>query len=435
MISQIKEDYFIGAYKVLECLQYNKSIFLVCPLSNIKKLNPFFLYYFMTQIKAESKYYAFYFENIPDKYLNYFKKYNVPFISKKESFLPKKSGYHTPCKENNFNKNLIKILKEGLKSNLIDDIYLNAKDLPLALKEFCYFKLLNIDGKDYFFVEYKNISMVTLDQLLGQLKQVEGLVYLEVVLFLNEITKIQYDFLKENNISFIVGDGMIHLKDFSNLDNIKISFTNEKAVLNPNNPMILSSIEQLILLEVIYENCKGIEITHLLSKLGVSKNSGLKALNNLKNLGLFDLKEKNLIICKYIGVDLFLKALKFLSNPVKYSYILSNKFLKGTELKSGISALEGYSDLCSSNEVYLVKEDKSLEENRVSYLYSFKDYSIVQSWWYNPRVLSKNGVVDPISLFLTLKDSKDERVRIALSQMLDNLFNLEGNEYVWSRYF
>jgi hypothetical protein len=45
----------------------------------------------------------------------------------------------------------------------------------------------------------------------------------------------------------------------------------------------------------------------------------------------------------------------------------------------------------------------------------------VQMWSYPPKQLSDGDLVDPLSLYLSLKDTKDERVEAALEELLEKL--------------
>lgn len=49
------------------------------------------------------------------------------------------------------------------------------------------------------------------------------------------------------------------------------------------------------------------------------------------------------------------------------------------------------------------------------------DVSTVEVWAYDPVPLSKDGVVDPLSLCLSLRDDQDERVQGALERMIEGL--------------
>ena len=44
-----------------------------------------------------------------------------------------------------------------------------------------------------------------------------------------------------------------------------------------------------------------------------------------------------------------------------------------------------------------------------------------QVWKYNPKMLSTEGVVDKLSLYLSLKDNDDERIQIELERLINEM--------------
>jgi hypothetical protein len=45
--------------------------------------------------------------------------------------------------------------------------------------------------------------------------------------------------------------------------------------------------------------------------------------------------------------------------------------------------------------------------------------SQLELWRYNPQMLSTEETVDPFSLYLSLKDTEDERIESALAEMME----------------
>jgi hypothetical protein len=45
----------------------------------------------------------------------------------------------------------------------------------------------------------------------------------------------------------------------------------------------------------------------------------------------------------------------------------------------------------------------------------------IEVWNYDPNIFARYGTVDRFSLYLSLKDKKDERIEAALSEMIDNI--------------
>jgi hypothetical protein len=46
---------------------------------------------------------------------------------------------------------------------------------------------------------------------------------------------------------------------------------------------------------------------------------------------------------------------------------------------------------------------------------------LVEAWRYAPQLFAKDGCVDKLSLFLSLRDMADERVQAALNKMLEEM--------------
>jgi len=45
----------------------------------------------------------------------------------------------------------------------------------------------------------------------------------------------------------------------------------------------------------------------------------------------------------------------------------------------------------------------------------------LEIWNYNPKLFSENERVDPFSLYLSLRDTKDERVETALEELMEKI--------------
>jgi hypothetical protein len=47
---------------------------------------------------------------------------------------------------------------------------------------------------------------------------------------------------------------------------------------------------------------------------------------------------------------------------------------------------------------------------------------VVELWKYDPVLLSKDGMVDPLSLAMSFEGNEDERVQEAIEELLDTLW-------------
>ena len=92
---------------------------------------------------------------------------------------------------------------------------------------------------------------------------------------------------------------------------------------------------------------------------------------------------------------------------------------------SSYNALAEYSTLSKEDQnVYAIDQN--------SYLRKVKEQAIIENiyqegdqrlevWNYDPALLAKDEYVDPFSLYLIFQDNPDERVQIALEDMMENV--------------
>jgi hypothetical protein len=96
-------------------------------------------------------------------------------------------------------------------------------------------------------------------------------------------------------------------------------------------------------------------------------------------------------------------------------------------LKSNASALPEYTDMNPSKQDYyaLDKNDYATLKNDPDFNSNlFEDRYCIEIWKYNPSLLSEiaepeEHVIDPLSLYLSLRDEQDERIEMALEQIIE----------------
>ena len=130
------------------------------------------------------------------------------------------------------------------------------------------------------------------------------------------------------------------------------------------------------------------------------------------------------ISCSETGRALFDKALPYLDSPIKKQVAILP--VKGTKRlpKAGEVALSEMSMLAATQKDELacgphsplIKEKEIPSENRGFLKEHFVD---LQIWKYDPLPFVREGRVDTVSLYLSLKDSPNERVQACLEEMLE----------------
>ena len=160
------------------------------------------------------------------------------------------------------------------------------------------------------------------------------------------------------------------------------------------------------------------------------------AVDNLKYHDLIDVKsakEKHIRFRLEWG-ELWRTAEEqnLLVNPVLKTVFVDEMPKDAFMLQTNASAMPEYSNLNPSNQQYYAIEKTvfyGLEKSNV--LINPNDYEghyALEVWKYDPLTLvgdlsNDMSVVDPLSLYLSLKDSQHERIEMALEQIID--------KYIW----
>ena len=126
-------------------------------------------------------------------------------------------------------------------------------------------------------------------------------------------------------------------------------------------------------------------------------------------------------------MNLWESAMPHLKNPVVKTVYARNLKPGKDVVVAGLSALSKYSNIAEMNHVTCAvsrNKQRSLELNeKIQYIPSAEDGSVqLEVWRYWPERLAQDGIVDKFSLFLSLKDDRDERVQKALKMMMENVF-------------
>lgn len=253
----------------------------------------------------------------------------------------------------------------------------------------------------------------------------------KVVLILPELTYINRKRLVEKGINFIVPGKQLFIPEL--LIDLKEDFSIKQK---NEGEHLLPSAQFLLIYHIIHRNDKWQLEDHsfkeIAEKINYTSMAVTKAVENLKRHELIDItgsKEKS-IKFKLQRHELWNEAekRKILINPVLKKVFVDEK--PGIiMLKSNISALTEYSDINPDNFDFfalpkttyyeLKKENKLINENNL------EGQICLEIWKYDPVTLvgelpNEAPVVDPLSLYLSLKEDPNERIEMALDQIINN---------------
>jgi hypothetical protein len=194
----------------------------------------------------------------------------------------------------------------------------------------------------------------------------------------------------------------------------------------PEKVAMLSPVGQAVILYVLNQNhTDRYTPKDLAEVLDYSNMSMTRALNEIEanQIGVVtrEGKERCLVIEELLSV--WQKALPYLRSPVREEIHISKVELNAaTFFVAGESALAAKSLLVPPNEpIFAIDENtwKSIANNIQRIPIQDVDTCLVQIWRYNPLVYAHNNQVDDFSLYLSLKNHHDERINIALNELME----------------
>lgn len=239
-----------------------------------------------------------------------------------------------------------------------------------------------------------------------------------VILVLPDMEAFKRNRLIQQKINFVIDGKQIFLPELL-LDikeyNLKID---KNDFLNP-------AAQYILLYHLHKESLNNFTYKQIAEKVKYPYLSVTRATDILQKLGLCTVNTSKLkiIIFEENNKALWQKALAYLRTPVLRTVYYNRILNEDMCYISDINALAHYTNINPEKEVQLAVSQDELktilmpEENEYPRDYDCK-YS-VQIWRYNPKILAVNGVVDPLSLYLSLKWSTDERVKMALEQLIE----------------
>ena len=188
------------------------------------------------------------------------------------------------------------------------------------------------------------------------------------------------------------------------------------------------STQAVVLHELLYGKGESYTPSGMASRLGYTVMTLTRAFDELEAASLGEVvKEGRELVLRFgdTGKALWEKAQQFLRSPVKRRSYIRPPRTKVPHWVAGLTALARYSMLAPpARPVYaLTYEDwKSLKQHDDLAEMAIPidpDVWEIEVWSYSPRLFAEDEKVDRLSLYLSLRDSQDERVESALEEMLE----------------
>ena len=304
----------------------------------------------------------------------------------------------------------------------IDTKYSDA-EIKYSLPNFIYdryrLQQVSLNGINAVFVS----PIGSLDPISSVKKHIERIAVfanMPAVLVLDNLQFRQKETLLKNRIPFIVNGKQIYLPFMA----VYLQERCDSPV--PKNEKLLP-VSQLLLLYFIYNECSELKTSKAADELGFTPTSISRASRQLENAGLIKVRKngvQKIIFTETSPKELFFMAKEYFCNPVKRVVYVEKKHIHDDLLLSGYSALSEYSMLNPPSVMYFASNDITRwTVLSTQDLVDIDSQYAVELWRYDPGILTDGTCVDPHSLALSLQNDPDERVEIAVDEMLEKIWS------------
>ncbi len=312
----------------------------------------------------------------------------------------------------NITKYLEKLLGENVVFNPLDETATSC--LPIYITGSYKLFSLKLLGKDIVLLYGIDGMMFTPVQIKKQKELVENKIGTIAVFAFDFVASYNLQRLIAQRINYIIPGKQLFIPDM--LIDLKPLKGN-----NDNNKEIIPAIAQCMVLYHLQiaslNNKTAQELAELFFVSYPNINRALRWLKEREYIVLNGGKTKSIYFNDSRRV-LWNSIKNDLVNPIE-RILYTDEVLYDVNV-AGVNALAQYTMINNEpSETYAISKD----EFKQLFISTDKEFGTnrIEIWKYNPKHLSTNGIVDKISLFLSLKDSDDERIQIELESMINDI--------------
>lgn len=257
-------------------------------------------------------------------------------------------------------------------------------------------------------------ELPTLPSLKKQIQKIRVIDDVPVVLYSKTISFYRRKSLLENHIPFIT-DKQTFLPFIGTL------LVDEKESEKIKDKFVYST--QLLFLAYMYNHEKKVYVSDLSKRLLYSAMTLSRAVKQLEMTDLFLVYKdgvNKVIESKYSHKELFERIQHYLLTPVRQVGYMDQSLVTDYMVIAGESALSEMSMLNSSRlRTYAVYEKDFDKTQFIDELIDPEVQVKVEIWAYDPQLFTHTNIADTLSIVLSLKENKDERIEEVLEDILE----------------
>lgn len=257
-------------------------------------------------------------------------------------------------------------------------------------------------------------ELPTLPSLKKQIQKIRVIDDVPVVLYSKTISFYRRKSLLENHIPFIT-DKQTFLPFIGTL------IVDEKEPEKIKDKFVYST--QLLFLAYMYNHEKKVYVSDLSKSLPFSAMTLSRAVKQLEMTDLFLVYKdgvNKVIESKYSHKELFERIQHYLLTPVRQLGYMDQSLVTDYMVIAGETALSEMSMLNSSRlRTYAVYEKDFDKTQFIDELIDPEVQVKVEIWAYDPQLFTHTNIADTLSIVLSLKENKDERIEEVLEDILE----------------
>lgn len=317
-----------------------------------------------------------------------------------------------------------KYLEETLGINISVFPWKDQKKLPLFLIDAYIFFETSLLNNPCLIMISKNVVELTPNTIQKNWKQIIKKWAGPCIYISDTISSYNRKRLIQHHIPFIIPNNQIYLPDFG--FDLKEHFKQHRI----HKEMFSPATQTVIISTLLREKNERLIPSELAATLGYSSMTMTRVFNELETAGIGKLIKKGKErwwIFEGTKKDLWEQTNDMLRSPIRCRELM--KLLPGGKMMpiplAGISALAEKTMINSPPLLtYAIGTEEYRQTNTPKgFQHSPADEADfeLEIWNYNPTLFSKDGKVDPFSLYLSLKETTDERVETALEDLMEKI--------------
>lgn len=249
-----------------------------------------------------------------------------------------------------------------------------------------------------------------------QTKQNADLIYVRA-----QVTAYNRKRLIEQKVPFIVPGNQMYLPTLA------IDLREHFRRLREEIPTFSPSTQVVVLYALLRDAGQVLIPTEMAPRLGYSAMTMTRAFDELETANLAEVTFRGRERCLLFNggrKEIWEKAQPFLRSPVNKRLLIRRVEGTGVGISAGLTALAHYSMIAAPAHATcaLSRDDWQALRKRhkiIEVPTQDPDASEIEVWWYPPTLFAEHRMVDPLSLYLSLKADHDERTQTAVEEMMD----------------